>query len=363
MRVAQIKKELAETDSVYDTEKLSERIAKLAGGVAVIKVGAATETELEDRKLRIEDAKNATFAAVEEGIVPGGGAAMLHLSEMVPEFAATLTDPEEAMGAAIVQKALLAPARLIASNAGVEGDVIIEKLLGQSFEVGYNAMADRVENLIESVCVCVGGWGLGCGGGCEWFCWYGGVNWLVFVVCACDDYHGTLPTLCCPHEHQHHINHHPSSSTSPPTSSPPSSSTPPRPPPPQQQQQQQQHTCKTGCVGPREGDSQWLAECLLHCRHHAHNPGCDGGGTQGQGHRQGWASGCTKHGLFAKWDACWIEHLSAQYTCIVVLLWTMCMVVDMVTLQDLRKKRVKNIWKRAKNIECVKTHSGVFFLH
>lgn len=83
--------------------------------------------------------------------MPGGGAAMLHLSEMVPEFAATLTDPEEAMGAVIVQKALLAPARLIASNAGVEGDVVIEKLLGQPFEIGYNAMADKVENLIESV--------------------------------------------------------------------------------------------------------------------------------------------------------------------------------------------------------------------
>ncbi|PNG63354.1 RuBisCO large subunit-binding protein subunit alpha, chloroplastic, partial [Tetrabaena socialis] len=78
MRIAQLKKELADTDSVYDTEKLSERIAKLSGGVAVIKVGAATEAELEDRKLRVEDAKNATFAAVEEGIVPGGGAALLH---------------------------------------------------------------------------------------------------------------------------------------------------------------------------------------------------------------------------------------------------------------------------------------------
>lgn len=149
-RIAQIKKELAETDSVYDTEKLSERIAKLAGGVAVIKVGAATETELEDRKLRIEDAKNATFAAVEEGIVPGGGAALLHLSELVPEFKTTLTDPEEAMGADIVQKALRAPCRLIAENAGVEGEVIVQRLMGQDFEVGYNAMYDRVENLIDA---------------------------------------------------------------------------------------------------------------------------------------------------------------------------------------------------------------------
>eukprot|EP00983_Pelagomonas_calceolata_P056797 1144767-Pelagomonas_calceolata.AAC.3 len=143
--------ELASTDSVYDTEKLSERIAKLSGGVAVIKaafsccsiamgwgtwmtkdavqcaadppVGAATEAELEDRKLRIEDAKNATFAAVEEGIVPGGGAALLHLSEMLPAFREGLTDPEERLGVEIVRKALQAPARRIAENAGVEGEV------------------------------------------------------------------------------------------------------------------------------------------------------------------------------------------------------------------------------------------------
>jgi len=149
-RIKQIKKELAETDSVYDTEKLSERIAKLAGGVAVIKVGAATETELEDRKLRIEDAKNATFAAVEEGIVPGGGAALLHLSEFVPAFKDTLTDPEEKLGADIVMKSLKAPCRIIAENSGVEGEVIVQKVLGQPFEVGYNAMIDKIENLIEA---------------------------------------------------------------------------------------------------------------------------------------------------------------------------------------------------------------------
>ena len=150
LRIAQIKKELAETDSVYDTEKLSERVAKLAGGVAVIKVGAATEAELEDRKLRVEDAKNATFAAVEEGIVPGGGAALLHLSELVPAFRATLTNEEEKLGADIVGKALKAPARLIAHNAGVEGDVIIEKLIGTKFEMGYNAMTDTIEDLIAA---------------------------------------------------------------------------------------------------------------------------------------------------------------------------------------------------------------------
>lgn len=103
-RIAQLKKELAETDSVYDTEKLAERIAKLAGGVAVIKVGAATETELEDRQLRIEDAKNATFAAIEEGIVPGGGAAYVHLSTIVPSIKEKIEDHDERLGADIIQK-------------------------------------------------------------------------------------------------------------------------------------------------------------------------------------------------------------------------------------------------------------------
>lgn len=103
-RIAQLKKELFETDSVYDTEKLAERIAKLSGGVAVIKVGAATEAELEDRKLRIEDARNATFAAIEEGIVPGGGAAFVHLSTCIPAIKDKLEDADEKLGADIVQK-------------------------------------------------------------------------------------------------------------------------------------------------------------------------------------------------------------------------------------------------------------------
>lgn len=106
-RIAQLKKELSETDSVYDTQKLAERIAKLSGGVAVIKVGAATETELEDRKLRIEDAKNATFAAIEEGIVPGGGTALVHLSTHVPAIKDKIEDAEERLGADIVQKVML----------------------------------------------------------------------------------------------------------------------------------------------------------------------------------------------------------------------------------------------------------------
>ncbi|KAM0938936.1 putative chaperonin Cpn60/TCP-1 family, groEL-like apical domain superfamily [Dioscorea sansibarensis] len=149
-RIAQIKKELAEADSVYDSEKLAERIAKLSGGVAVIKVGAATETELEDRKLRIEDAKNATFAAIEEGIVPGGGAAYVHLSTCVPSIKATLEDDDERLGADIIQKALVAPAALIARNAGVEGEVVVEKIKENQWEVGYNAMNDKYENLVVS---------------------------------------------------------------------------------------------------------------------------------------------------------------------------------------------------------------------
>jgi chaperonin GroL len=149
IRVAQLKQELAETDSIYDTQKLSERIAKLSGGVAVIKVGAATETELEDRKLRIEDAKNATFAAIEEGIVPGGGAALAHLSVMVNDFKDTLVDPEERLGAEIVQKALVAPCRIIANNAGVEGDVVVEKVLNSDWEMGYNAMDGTFIDMIK----------------------------------------------------------------------------------------------------------------------------------------------------------------------------------------------------------------------
>ncbi|XP_010043791.2 ruBisCO large subunit-binding protein subunit alpha [Eucalyptus grandis] len=149
-RIAQLKKELSETDSVYDTEKLAERIAKLSGGVAVIKVGAATETELEDRKLRIEDAKNATFAAIEEGIVPGGGAAFVHLSACVPAIKDKLEDADEKLGADIIQKALVAPASLIAQNAGIEGEVVVEKVKAREWEIGYNAMTDKYENLVEA---------------------------------------------------------------------------------------------------------------------------------------------------------------------------------------------------------------------
>lgn len=151
-RIGQIKKELAETDSVYDTEKLAERIAKLGGGVAVIKVGASTETELEDRKLRIEDAKNATFAAVEEGVVPGGGTTMAKLSLMIDEIKERdgyFQNREEIQGADIVQRSLIAPLKLIADNAGVEGEVIVEKVKKLPWEQGYNAMANEYVDMLD----------------------------------------------------------------------------------------------------------------------------------------------------------------------------------------------------------------------
>lgn len=147
-RISQIKKDLAKTDSASLSRKLSERIAKLSGGVAVIKVGAHTEMELEDRKLRIEDAKNATFAAMDEGIVPGGGATYVHLSEQISIIKNFLEDPDEQIGADIVGMALLAPAKLIASNAGVDGAVVVEKIRACDWQVGYNAMTGRYEDLV-----------------------------------------------------------------------------------------------------------------------------------------------------------------------------------------------------------------------
>ncbi|MGY6529969.1 MAG: chaperonin GroEL [Cyanobacterium sp.] len=149
-RVAQIRKQLEETDSEYDAEKLQERIAKLAGGVAVIKVGAATETDLKERKLRIEDALNATKAAVEEGIVPGGGSTLIHMASKISAFKDTLTDAEEKVGAEIVIKALEAPLRQIATNAGVEGSVVVEKVRESASNIGYNALTGVYEDLIAA---------------------------------------------------------------------------------------------------------------------------------------------------------------------------------------------------------------------
>ena len=146
-RVAAIKRELDATESDYDREKLNERIAKLAGGVAVIKVGAATETELKNRKLRIEDALNATRAAVEEGIVAGGGSTLLQLAEDLNALAAQL-DGDQRTGVEIVQRSLTAPVHQIATNAGHNGDVVIETMRhsGQ----GFNALTGVYEDLMAT---------------------------------------------------------------------------------------------------------------------------------------------------------------------------------------------------------------------
>lgn len=138
-RCEQIKKQMDETDSTYDKEKLQERLAKLAGGVAVVKVGAATETEMKDKKLRLEDAINATKAAVEEGIVPGGGTTLAHLAPILEEWAAANLSGEELIGANIVASALTAPLMRIAENAGVNGAVVAENVKSKSFNEGYNA--------------------------------------------------------------------------------------------------------------------------------------------------------------------------------------------------------------------------------
>jgi len=138
-RCEMIKKQMDETDSTYDKEKLQERLAKLAGGVAVVKVGAATETEMKDKKLRLEDAINATKAAVEEGIVPGGGTTLAHMAPALEEWAASNLSGEELIGANIVASALTAPLMRIAENAGVNGAVVAENVKSKSFNEGYNA--------------------------------------------------------------------------------------------------------------------------------------------------------------------------------------------------------------------------------
>ncbi len=148
-RVAQIRGELANTTSDYDKEKLEERLAKLVGGVAVIQVGAATETEMKEKKLRIEDALNATKAAVEEGIVSGGGTAYINVLPVVREFISTLSDDEK-LGAKMIEKSLEAPIRQIAFNAGVEGAVIIDKIMSMEKGMGYDALNDKYVDMKKS---------------------------------------------------------------------------------------------------------------------------------------------------------------------------------------------------------------------
>ncbi|MBE5938466.1 MAG: chaperonin GroEL [Lachnospiraceae bacterium] len=147
-RVAMIKKQIEDTTSDFDREKLQERLAKLAGGVAVIRVGAATETEMQEKKLRMEDALNATRAAVEEGIISGGGSAYIHASKKVAELAATL-EGDERTGANIILKALEAPLFKIAQNAGMEGSVIVSKVRESEQGVGYDAYADEYVDMVE----------------------------------------------------------------------------------------------------------------------------------------------------------------------------------------------------------------------
>ncbi|MBR0381682.1 MAG: chaperonin GroEL [Eubacterium sp.] len=148
-RVAQIKSQIEETTSEFDKEKLQERLAKLSGGVAVIRVGAATETEMKEAKLRLEDALAATRAAVEEGVISGGGSAYIHAAAQVAKFAETL-EGDEKTGASIVLKALEAPLYHIAANAGLEGSVIINKVAESEEGIGFDVLTEEYVNMIES---------------------------------------------------------------------------------------------------------------------------------------------------------------------------------------------------------------------
>ena len=146
-RIDQIKGAIENTDSDYDREKLQERLAKLVGGVAVIRVGAATETELKEKKHRIEDALSATRAAVEEGIVPGGGSALLHLAASLEGLKLT---GDEHLGMTIVRRALEQPLKIIANNAGAEGSVVVEKVKGMAWGQGYNAVTGEYVDMLAS---------------------------------------------------------------------------------------------------------------------------------------------------------------------------------------------------------------------
>ena len=146
-RVGQIKNAIEETTSDYDREKLQERLAKLSGGVAVIKVGAATETEMKDKKLRIEDALNATKAAVEEGIVPGGGTILVQIAKAIEDFK---LEGEEGLGVDIVKKALYAPMRQIALNAGLDAGVVIEKVKSSEEGIGFDAAKEEYVDMVKT---------------------------------------------------------------------------------------------------------------------------------------------------------------------------------------------------------------------
>jgi chaperonin GroEL len=148
-RINQIRSEIETTDSDFDREKLQERLAKLAGGVAVIKVGAATETELKEKKHRVEDALSATRAALEEGIVPGGGVAFLHAQQPVADLLDSL-DSDERTGARIIHRALEEPIRQIATNAGADGSIVVDKVRTEGGNVGFNALSGEYEDLVSA---------------------------------------------------------------------------------------------------------------------------------------------------------------------------------------------------------------------
>jgi len=149
VRCEQLRKQINLADTDYEKERLQDRIAKLSGGIAVIKVGAVTETEMKDKKLRLEDAINATRAAVEEGIVPGGGATFVHLSQIIKVWAKNNLKEDELIGARIILNAILAPLKRIAENAGINGAVIVEQVQQENFELGYNAAKDTFGDMYE----------------------------------------------------------------------------------------------------------------------------------------------------------------------------------------------------------------------
>jgi chaperonin GroEL len=146
-RVKQIRTQIEETTSDYDREKLQERLAKLVGGVAVIKVGAATETEMKEKKARVEDAMHATKAAVEEGIVPGGGVALIRASKALDSLK---LEGDQRVGVEITRKALESPLRWIATNAGEEGSIVVQRVKEAKDEEGFNAATGKYENLVQA---------------------------------------------------------------------------------------------------------------------------------------------------------------------------------------------------------------------
>ena len=149
IRCEQLRKQMSSIDSVYEKEKLQDRIAKLSGGIAVIKVGAVTETEMKDKKLRLEDAINATRAAVEEGIVPGGGTLLVHLVESLKDWAKANLKDDELVGAFIIARSIIEPLKRIGENAGKNGIVIVETVQENNFQYGYNAAINQFGNMFE----------------------------------------------------------------------------------------------------------------------------------------------------------------------------------------------------------------------